>query len=500
MLRRLVCVLALSAALSSACPARQTAAAPRLDPVRSTLEAALAEPALAGGRMGVIVESLKTGERWLSRNSDCYFMPASNQKLITSAASISLLGPGFRYATCVLADVPAGAGRSTVGDLVLRGSGDPLLVDSDLDEMAQVLRASGVRRVSGRMLVDDTAFDPVPYGDGWSWDDMSFYYSARVSGLNLNENVVQVHVEPGEAPGAPARVGVTGTVGRPVIHNEATTGKAGVPDTLVVERDLGGDRIVVRGAIAVDAPEAAHHTEPITVNDPALYCGRRFLQALKRVGIEVGGTVRRGRAPAAYSILATHMSAPMSAMLAKLNKPSDNLVAECFLKTLGAVGGGQGSWAAGRSALYRWLETIGISREGIEMADGSGLSRQNLVTPDLVAKVLKYMASSPNREAYLLSLPIAGVDGTLRNRMKGTPAQGNCRGKTGYVRYVSSLSGYVTTAAGEPLLFVMLMNQHRTANTVPRAVQDRFVALLAGLGARQGPGDVARSQVPTAGP
>lgn len=492
MLRRLVGCLGLISLLSLTPVCGGATESPWQDSLVASIDSVLSEPAMAGGRMGVIVEHVKTGERWYSRNADGYFMPASNLKLVTSAAAISLLGPSFRYATCLLAGLPVGKRSTTVSDLVVRGSGDPLLTDTDLGELAKSLRSAGIRRVSGRVLVDDSAFDNIGYGDGWSWDDMSYYYSARVSALNLNGNVITVRVAPGLSPGTRAIVSVAGSGGRLSIDNRASTAVAGSPDTVVVERELGRDCILVQGSIAVEAPAPGFHSEPITVSDPALYCGERLVLALRHVGIAVTGAVKRGVAPAHYSVLATHTSIPMSGILAKLNKPSDNLVAECLLKTLGAKTGGQGTWAAGRQVVYGWLPSTGASRDGIEMADGSGLSRQNLITPEVILRVLRYMAAGPNRDPFLASLPIAGVDGSLRNRMKGTAAEGNCRAKTGYVRYASSLSGYVTTAAGDPLVFVILMNQHHTANSVPRSVQDKLVALLAGLSTRPPIADAAK--------
>jgi D-alanyl-D-alanine carboxypeptidase/D-alanyl-D-alanine-endopeptidase (penicillin-binding protein 4) len=311
---------------------------------------------------------------------------------------------------------------------------------------------------------------------------MSYYYAAQVSGLNMNETVVVVSVDPGKKPGDPLRVMVTPTDKYTKVVIKGRTVEKGQPSGLIVSRDLGMNQITVDGVLAVDAKPEDHKPSPITVEDPTHYATSYLLDKLKAADIDVTGGDGVGVTPdTGTTEVARHTSPPMSEILKRLNKPSDNLGAECLLKTLGAEKGktGVGSTAAGREAAMTWFKSLGIDPEAVHMEDGSGLSRENFVSPRAYSIMLKTMVSHPQSKVFIDSLPIAGVDGTLRNRMKGTPAQNNCKAKSGYVSNVSSLSGYVTTRAGEPLLFVMFMNNHPARNAVPMGVQNKIVELLA---------------------
>jgi len=452
--------------------------APRPD-VAATFEAALQAPELAGGVQGIVVESLADGAVWYERNRALFFMPASNQKLLTSAAALALLGPSWRFRTEALR--PPGAARHGVldGPLWLRGSGDPTLDVPHLDALARAVRRAGIVRVRGGVIADDTLFDKQPYGDGWSWNYLSDYYAAPVRALNFAANVVRVLVRPGASAGAAPRVRVEpeGSGLRVVVR--ARTRPPGAARTLAVTRPLGRDVILVEGGLPLDAP-AVSAPMLATVQDPARFAARVFAACLRRAGVRVDGGVRLARTPPTARPVAVHASATLAELLPRMNKPSDNLIAEALFKTLGARHSRTGSFAGGCAAVRAWLDSVGVPAAEVDMADGSGLSRLNGVTPNALARLLRLMCDRPEGELWIASLAVAGVDGTLRNRMKGTAAAGNVRAKTGYVGYVSSLSGYVTTASGEPLLFVILMNNHRTTNAVARGVQDRLAAYLAG--------------------
>jgi D-alanyl-D-alanine carboxypeptidase/D-alanyl-D-alanine-endopeptidase (penicillin-binding protein 4) len=440
------------------------------------------ETGLKGGFQGIVIQSLREGSVWYERNPEILFLPASNQKLLTSAAILNALGPDWRYATLLLRAGTVDAKGTLRGSLYLKGSGDPLLEDEALDEFVQAVKRAGIRRLAGRVLGDDSRFDRRRYGDGWAWDDMPWYYSAQISALNLNENLVRVKTEPGAKPGDPVRVTVTPDEGYVKVVLRAKTGPKGSKSALFIGRELGRNRITVDGALAQDAKPEEHRPAPITVESPARYAAVVLTSKLRRAGVRVDGEGREGVAPQTGAVeIGRHLSPPLKEILKRLNKPSDNLVAECMLKTLGAEKGttGAGTTAAGREAALAWFKSIGMDPNGVDMADGSGLSRQNYVSPRNLAKLLQTMYTHPSAQVFLDSLPVAGVDGTLRNRMKGTPAEKNCRAKSGYVSGVSSLSGYVTTKDGEPLLFVILMNNHRARNAVAMAVQNKIVELLA---------------------
>lgn len=444
------------------------------------IEAALSTPTLRGGVQAVIVQSLNDGSVWYERNPDLLLLPASNQKLITTAAALCLLGPEYRFETRLVAQAKRVRGGVINGDLYLVGGGDPFLDEAGLDNLVQQIRGAGIREVTGRLVGDGSCFPPPAYGYGWSWDDMSYYYSAPISGLNFNQNVAVVTALPGAKVGARALVRLEPASAPLRVVNQVVTAPSGNADSLDVERDLGQDLVRVRGKVAARSGSTPGSRARVTVPDPALYAARRLREKLRLAGVTVRGPATTGRQPDTDTItLASTTSPPLSLLIERVNKPSDNLAAECLLRTIGRVKGGAGTVATGREAILSWLKSIGAKEEGIVLRDGSGLSRMNFVTAETLRVVLTHMASSPHKDAWLQSLPIAGVDGTLRNRMKDTAAQGNCRAKTGYVSNVSSLSGYVTTKSGTPLAFVILMNNHACRNADATAVQDKLVVALA---------------------
>lgn len=444
----------------------------------SQIDTLLSEPGLKGGFQGVIIQSLKDGSTWYERNAELMFIPASNEKLLTSSCVLNALGPDWRYVTRLLRAGEIDSAGTLHGDLYIKGSGDPLLDVTDLDQLVDAVKTAGVKLIDGHVIGDESRFDTVRYGDGWAWDDIPFYYSAQVSGLNLNENMVQVRTAPGKRPGDRIHVQISPTKKYVKIKNTATTAPKGGKTALGVTREIGVNRIAVSGALAIDAKPDDHKPVDVTIEDPALYTATVFAEKLNVAGIRCDGP-KVGTSAAESVDIGRHKSPPMSEILKRLNKPSDNLVAECLLKTLGAENGKAGTWAEGRRVAGEWFTSIGMDPNGIDMTDGSGLSRQTFVSPRNLANLLKTMYHHPDSKVFIDSLPIAGVDGTLRNRMKGTPAEGNCRAKSGYVSSCSSLSGFVTTADGEPLMFVMLMNNHKARNAVPMGVQNNIVTLLA---------------------
>ncbi|HXG23976.1 MAG TPA: D-alanyl-D-alanine carboxypeptidase/D-alanyl-D-alanine-endopeptidase, partial [Chthonomonadales bacterium] len=437
-------------------------------------------PSLLGGIQGVIVQSLADGSIWYERNPHLLLLPASNQKLFTSAAALHLLGPDWRYLTPLLRYGRVDRKGTLHGNLYLKGSGDPSLSDKDLYTFVQAVHRAGIRRIRGRVIGDESRFDRRRYGDGWSWDDMSYYYSPQISALNLNGNLVWAQVNPGKKVGAPLRVIVTPTSNYVQVVNRAVTTAKGTRIRLVIERELGKNRILIEGTLALDAPPDTRMPQGITLENPALYAAHVLTKQLRSAGIRVDGSPTTGTSPRRAHEIARHYSPPLSTILKRLHKTSDNLIAECLLKTLGAEKGKTqlGTTEHGIRVAKAALNRMGIDPDTLVMADGSGLSRHNLVSAHSVAALLRTMYAHPHAKTFLDSLPLAGVEGTLKRRLKGTPAENNVRAKTGTMRNVSCLSGYVTTRDGEPLLFVILMNNHRD-NAAARDIQDKIVSLLA---------------------
>ncbi len=444
------------------------------------VDAALAEPQLRGGVQAIVIQSLANGDLWYARNGDLLMVPASNQKLLTTAAALHVLGPDYRYRTRAMVRQGAISGGVLRGDLYLKGSGDPFLDEAGLKTLAERIKRSGVRTITGRVVGDGTIFTSPRYGYGWSWDDMPYYYSAPISGLNLNRNLLQVFVTPGKALDAPASVRISPTSAISRVRSRVRTAAKGVRSRVEVDRDLGVDLIEVSGHIAVNAGEADRKPIAVTVENAPIYAAQRLVELLRNAGLRVQGGAVVGRTPAHRVIEIAHFeSEPMSRVIALVNKPSDNLGAECLLRTIGAERGGEGSVPAGRAAVMKWFTEIGMDPDGLVMQDGSGLSRMDFLTANNLVKLLRHVRRGNGSDDYVKSLPVAGVDGTLRNRLKGTRAADNCRAKTGYVSNVSTISGYVTTAGGEELVFSILMNNHRCRNIVATTVQDQIIRSLA---------------------
>lgn len=450
------------------------------DALDERIDALLKDPNLKHGLQGVLVKSLASGATLYERNADLVFIPASNQKLLVSAAALDKLGPDFTYETCVYADGKVNGKGVLEGNLVVKGGGDPTLRTADLTDLAKQIRSMGVTKITGDLIADDSLFDSRRLGWGWSWDDMPYYYSAEISALNLNRNVVDVYVQPGRIVGSTAVIRLDPPTGYMAIDNAATTGSPDSKKSIRVDRPLGINTIRVSGTVPLGAKVTASD-ESITVKEPALYVGNVLKDQLARQGVLVLGRVVSGKLANDGEKLATHRSEPLSKVLALLNKPSDNLIAEVLLKTLGAVVKGKGTTDSGAEVETEFFQSIGMDITALRIVDGSGLSRLNYVSPRNLVTLLTHMHGHRDAKVYIDSLPVAGVDGTLRNRMKGTAAEKNVRAKTGYVSRVSSLSGYVTAKSGEELVFSILMNHHLCSNPQATAVQNAICEALAGM-------------------
>jgi D-alanyl-D-alanine carboxypeptidase/D-alanyl-D-alanine-endopeptidase (penicillin-binding protein 4) len=451
------------------------------DPILvAKIDSLLADKNMQTGFQGVLIQSLKDKTILYERNADKLFLPASNNKLFTSAAALSVLGAGFVYTTRVVAAAAPDKKGVIHADLTLVGSGDPLLTYADLTGLAHALRTAGVRKIEGMVMADDSLFDQQRLGDGWTWNDEPAYYSAQVSALNMDENLVNVRVFPGAKEGDAVRVVVSPTEKYMTVQNLAKTSAPDTKSTLIVDRARGQNLILVTGVLPLGTAENAAPNVPVTVEDPTHFALTVFQEALTKEGIRVAH--KRFPPPTGTVALAQHTSVPFAQILKLLNKPSDNLMAECLLKTVGAVKKGQGtagSNGTGALTAREFFTSIGIDVAHLHQTDGSGLSRQNFASPRVFVQLLSYLHAQPDFPLLYDSLPIAGVDGTLRNRLKNTLAAYNCHAKTGSLSQVSSLSGYVTTREGEMLLFSILMNNQIGAGRVPISIQDNIVLLLA---------------------
>ena len=447
------------------------------------LDTILDAPELQSGFCGVCIQSLKDKSILYERNADHVFLPASNNKLLTSAAALGILGSDFTYSTRLAYTGTLDSDGTLNGDLYLRGSGDPILSLADLDTLVQQAARSGLKRVKGSLRYDDIAFDRQWLGEGWEWDDEAGYDAAQISALNVNHNVVLVTLAPAGKIGEHPTVHVQPAESYVTIVNTATTGPAKSKPTFIVDRKEGRNTLLIFGSIPLDAPAGKPFSVSVSIEDPARFTATLCMDSLAKAGIHLDSTrLSDTPVPPVATLLAEHRSPPLSELIKRMNKPSDNLMAECLLKTVGAARKGQGTGGSGGTAAQAaraWFGTVGLDLTRLRQSDGSGLSRHNYVSPRNLVHLLAYCQTRPDFATFYDSLPIAGVDGTLRNRMKTTSAANNCRAKTGTLSHVTALSGYVTTRDGELLAFSLLMNNNLISAASDRIAQDKIVTLLA---------------------
>jgi len=459
-----------------------TGSARSLAELRQRLDLILNDPALAHAIAGIKIVSLRTGEVFYERSADLLAHPASNQKLLTSATALSLLGPAYVFRTSVACDSAQKVESTISGDLYLIGRGNPDLTDKDLFGLAQNLAQMGITEIRGNLVCDDFYFDDLRWGSGWMWDDDPSDLFSRFTALTVNDNAVVVRVTPADSLDRPARVQITPPTDHVVLVNKSVTVKRKSQidslklSPLLITRNWqqNENTILVDGALAQnESPQE----ETLNVLHPEIYCGKLFRDALRTAGITVQGNVIRGEAPAKIKILAEHRS-PMMPILINLNKTSDNLTAELLLKTIGAEKFGRpGTAAKGIRAMQQFFSAVGVDTNAVYSADGSGVSHYNLITPANLVNLLTAMWKNFSiRNEFITTLPIAGVDGSLGGRMKGTAAAGVLHAKTGTISAVSTLSGYTTTADGEELAFSFMMQHFLGSSRAVRSIQDRLSA------------------------
>jgi D-alanyl-D-alanine carboxypeptidase/D-alanyl-D-alanine-endopeptidase (penicillin-binding protein 4) len=442
-------------------------------------------PILDHSYLAVVVRSMTTGETVLARNSGKLMMPASNMKVVTLAAAAERLGWGYRFETRFVSDGAVVDGRLG-GDLVIVGSGDPSMnerhdrADKILEDVAWQLREAGIHAIEGRIVADDRLFSGAEIGGGWSWDYLHEWYAAPINALAFGENFVTVLVEPGLAVGEAAQVTVLPSTSDLETLNHALTAAAGTDPTVDLARERGSRTLDVVGTIPLGSQPVRR---PAAVEDPGLCFARATRDALIRHGIDVRGDamvtpsnpIEPARTPSnplePSRTIARVLSPPLWEIATVMMKASQNLYAEMLLRVIGG-----GTMEGGRRAVTDVMTSWKIEPQTFVIADGSGLSRYNYVTAEMLVTILEQMYRDPrHRERFMATLPIAGVDGTLERRMRGTKAQGNLRAKTGSIANARSLSGYVRTAGGDTLGFAILANNFTLRGAQIDEITDRAV-------------------------
>jgi serine-type D-Ala-D-Ala carboxypeptidase/endopeptidase (penicillin-binding protein 4) len=456
-----------------------------LPALQHDIDAIVAAPALEHGYWGVLVKSLDTNDTLYSVNARKLMMPASDMKIVTLAAAAARLGWGFQYRTTLMT---AGAiANSTLdGDLVVVGSGDPSITDATAPTVftswADGLKAQGITTIAGRIVGDDGALGDEPLGMGWSWDDLADGYAAGVGALQFDENMARVTIAPGPEPGTPALATITPAAAGLVVRNRITTGAAGSAESLEMRRQSGSAELELRGSIARGSPPRVH---TVSVDKPGQFFVAALRDALKDAGIDVRGEAvsiadaDHETSLGGMRLLLESRSPPLSTLAIRMMKASQNQYAETLLLTLGAAAGAPTA-ANGAATAALILEPWGVRKDALIQRDGSGLSRYDYVTPETLVTILTHVDSDATlRTPFEASLPIAGRDGTLANRLHGTAAEGNVRAKSGSMSNVRALSGYATSADGERLVFSIIANNFETSADVVNAATDAIVVRLA---------------------
>ncbi|MEP6819292.1 MAG: D-alanyl-D-alanine carboxypeptidase/D-alanyl-D-alanine-endopeptidase [bacterium] len=466
---------------------RKAATTRTLAELQARIYQVLRRPELAPAMVGIKVTSLATGRVLFEENANKLLRPASNMKLYTVAAALDRLSPDYRFVTSVYANEKPNDKGVVKGDLIIYGRGDPSIAArfrngdyfKGIDDLATRIAASGVKKVEGDLVGDESYFTGPQYGSGWEWEDLQWYYGAEVSALTVNDNALDLFVKPGAKVGDAAVI----TTGPPDpllrIINKVVTAEKKTKRDLNAFRGLAADELEITGSIALDDKG---YTGGIGISHPALVFAYLLRASLAQHGVTIKGKTRTVDArpaggfivppslnPAANNHgieIANMPSVPFSVIAANTLKPSQNLYTEIILRTLGTVvprannspNIDRTSESDGIEVVKTFLREAGLNPSSLVLTDGSGLSRNDMVTAEATSQLLTYMHRHRYASVFRDALPIAGVDGTLRNRFKGTPAENNLRAKTGTLSSASSLSGYVRDAAGEELAFSIMVN------------------------------------------
>lgn len=464
-----------------------------------------ASPRAQSAFWGLQAVDLASGKTLYELNANHFFVPASNTKLFTTSLALTRLGPDFTFQTRVVsAAAPDDAGRIK-GDLRLIGGGDPNLSARQIpyqkgpitgnplqaiEDLAEQIAAKHIHRVDGDIVGDDSWYVWEPYAPGWGVDDPLYDYGAPVSALTLNDNTLTLHVAPGAREGDPAWLTLKPALEYYRVDNRIHTVPVGGERRIHYERLPGSLDLELWGTIPLrDGGEDLL----LGIEDPAQFAALALRQALEERGITVHGkamahhrfpnevpNLTQGSEAALVTgtELARRISAPLLDDLRITDKVSQNLHAELALRAVGRARRAVGSREAGLAELKDFLTEVGVEGDQYGINDGSGLSRQNLVTPATVVKLLRFMYRSPASENWISLLPVGGQDGTLGSRFMDSAVAGRVRAKTGSVAHVAALSGYLQRTNGEWVAFSMLVNNFSGPGSEIRNVMDHICAII----------------------
>jgi D-alanyl-D-alanine carboxypeptidase/D-alanyl-D-alanine-endopeptidase (penicillin-binding protein 4) len=457
-------------------------------PLQQLIDRLFTKRIAARASTAVKVVSAATGEVLYERNASTLLTPASTLKLFTSAAALATLGRGYSFRTLVSTDDTSSGIAIVDGNVFLEGFGDPYLISDDLKNLAAYLSKRGLREVKGNVVGDESFFDHASACINEKGKDYSSIRLPHLSSLTVDMNLLTMTLSPARKKGAKVAVGFPGGGSFFKVVNRTSCVNARVryrPSVKAVWTD-GGCTITINGRMAIGSRSRVYN---IPVRCPAWYAAALFRKYLQDEGVVVDGDARVGTAPRGNRQLAENND-PIVAVLTAMDKESDNFAAEMVLRALGAENDyPPGTATKGIKAINDFLDDIGVPPTSHRIYDGSGRSHQNAVSADAFVELLRYMYSRRDLfYAFYSTLPSAGVDGTLRNRMSGTDAAGNLRAKTGTLNGVTSLAGYVKSADDELLIF-SITSQDFSSRRVYKSLQDKLGIRLAGFSRDQSSGN-----------
>jgi D-alanyl-D-alanine carboxypeptidase/D-alanyl-D-alanine-endopeptidase (penicillin-binding protein 4) len=456
--------------------------------LKEQLEETFNDPNFSNANWGVMVKSLRTGEILYKKNVDKLFTPASNQKLFTTAAALLLLNEKFYYETRLYLNGEIRNGK-IAGDLIISGYGDPTISSKFIEggavklfeKWADSLKARGVNDILGDIIGDDSAFDNEPLGKGWETDNEKYFFSAESGALCINDNCVRFTIRP-SGVGEPAGITISPETGYVRIEDRVVTVPQNEEEGISFTRLHGTNNIIFSGRIRKNTKLISDY---VSITDPTKYFLTVFREVLESRGIKFNGEIKSIKECKTkfdqddWVLLYDHRSIYLKDIVKETNKNSNNYFAEQLIKTIGYKCNNLGSVENGLKACRDIFNDMGVNLDNMNMVDGSGLSRMNMVTPRHIINLLSYMHKSEAHDPFYNSLSIAGIDGSLSSRMRRTSAENNVHAKPGYNTGVSALSGYVRTRDGEPLAFSMIVNNYLVPSALATYIQDLVCIRLA---------------------
>jgi D-alanyl-D-alanine carboxypeptidase/D-alanyl-D-alanine-endopeptidase (penicillin-binding protein 4) len=470
----------------SATPTVADRAIPSGSPIQSLQQDLIAitrEPGVARGVWAVAVHSLDRDERLFELNPRTLLVPASAAKIVAAASAADAVGWNHRFSTTLRA-TGAIVDRVLRGDLIVSGNGDPSLGGrggAEIGVLVDAVLGAGIGRIDGRVIGDDESIEEPRPQLAWAWDDLGYTTGALFGALNLAENRMTVTVAPGAAAGRPAALQVEPHAATRPLANRAVTGPAGSTQLLYPEQRPGEPFLTIAGSIPAGARPALLN---VAVGNPTLWFASVLRNHLQRAGVVVTGEafdiddVPQPFDRFAGSVVHSQYSPRLAELVRPMLKDSINLYAEAIMR-LNALPGSLPTNDSALEGLRARMQAWGVAADEQQIIDGSGLSRRDVITAEALLTVLRRTYAADPQSPLIAGLPIAGVDGSLANRMRGTAAERKVMAKTGTMSNIRSLAGYATTADGERLAFVVIVNNFEGAGLAATQAVDRIAVRLA---------------------